>query len=642
MGGWPQRLVSTTTFVELSHPDPRIRIASSRITKSIMSLVTLLVSIPLTAIALSLPGFAPYVHEFVSVAKYPAYAYLAWQYAPLVLRHLSLVDLITVRVARLSQLWQSGRRLLSPYSLLSATLALFWGVSQALVIRAGLFRPTVAMSRILAAYRHKGTRLAASVRLSVQVHFHRYLVEPYSLFTSSLWPCTLSHVMVCVVTSSFDFMVPTSIWPTISKYPLSFFVGLLVLIAMRRCALKVVSLVALCVDVVAYAYLSAISRLARMTLSLKLGDWIVLILSLKYVFGINNISCHDMARFFKYTIIAFVLRGDILAQQLSELRLSLQPAARQCAFQLIQLVKYSCTAVIRLLIRLVILGLYLVLRQAGRLLFKHMLAHVVRPLVIIVLYWTCLACVMGCVLAATTAIELFAAMIVPLYQLYSLVQLRYKPSKDVASMIERPAPPFEPNSLPPVPSETRMSTPPTSLGRSRSATSDGVGRLARLINAYMDESASGESVAELENQFKITRSMHAPPTTQMTSPPTPLLSIPTTPAPGSPVPPPAPPANPALTPTLTPDLTFESGDEDEEIASLATRLSNFHIERESGSAPRESKCVSPRAEIVFEVYSPSPRPGPVIPVQERRTGLELQLGGNSSLYLETDVGQGMV
>ncbi|QRV78165.1 hypothetical protein RhiJN_06180 [Ceratobasidium sp. AG-Ba] len=275
-----------------------------------------------------------------------------------------------------------------------------------------------------------------------------------------------------------------------------------------------------------------------------------------------------------------------------------------------------------------------------------MLAHVVRSLATVVLYWTCFACVMGCVLAATTVIELFAAMVVPLYQFYSIVQLQYKPSKNVGSVIERPAPPFESNSLPSVPSETCVSTLSTSPDCSRSATSDGVGRLARLINAYMDESVSGESVVELENQFKNTRSMHAPPTIQTTSPRTPLLSVPTTPTPGSPVPPPVllagPALTPTLTPTLTPDLTFESGDEDEEVTSLATRLSNFHIECELGSAPRESKCVSPRAEILFEVYSPSTRPGPVIPVQERRTGLELYLGGAGSLYLETEVGRGML
>ncbi|QRV80465.1 hypothetical protein RhiJN_08480 [Ceratobasidium sp. AG-Ba] len=623
-----------------------------------MSLITLLISIPLTAIVLSLPGFAPYVHAFVgyilnslnpsdygltlifpsSIAKYPAYAYLGWQYAPSMFRHLALVDVITARVAWLSQVWQSGRRLLSPSSLLVAALSLLFWVLQNLITRAGLFGPIVTVSHVLADFRHKFVKLVFSVRSNVRAHFHRHLVRPCSLFASSFWPCALSHVLACVVTSGFDVAVPASIWPI---YPLSFFVGLVGLAVMRRCALKTVLLGALGVDIVAYAYISAISGLARMALSLKLGDWVVLALILKYVFDINDTSCHALVPVAKYTIIAFVLRGDILAQRLLELCFFLRRAVRQCAFQLVRLIKHMCIALVRLSVRLVISGLHLALSQAGRIIFKHMLVHVVRHLVIILLYWICIACVMGCVLAATIIIELFAAMVVPLHHLYSLVQLHYKP-KYVAIVIECPASSFEPSSLPSGPSETCLSTLPASPSRSRSATSDGVGRLAHLINAYLDESVSGESVMELENRFRNARSMHAPPTVQTTPPTIPLLSAPTTPASGSPVPPPVLPIESALTSALTPDLTFESGDEDEEVASLSMRLSDFHIELESGSAPRESKCVSPRAEIVFEVYSPSPRPGPVISVQERRTSLGLQLSGAGSLYLETEGGRGVL
>ncbi|QRV94983.1 hypothetical protein RhiJN_23001 [Ceratobasidium sp. AG-Ba] len=623
-----------------------------------MFLIMLLISIPLTAIVLSLPGFTPYVYAFVeyvlnplnlfepritltfplSIAKYPAYAYLGWQYAPLTLRHLALVDVITARVTRFSQVWQSGRRLLSPSSLLAAALSLLFWVSQTLIARAGLFRPVVTMSHVLAGCRHKFIKLVFSVWFRVRAHFHRHLVKPCSLFASSFWPCALSHVLACIVTSGFDVTVPASIWPT---YPLSFFVGLLGLAVMRRCALKTVLLGALGVDAIAYAYILAISRLARMSLSFKLGDWIVLALLLKYVFNINDISCRDMVPVAKYTIIAFVLRGDILAQRLSELCFFLRRAVRQCAIQLVRLFKYLCIALVRLSVWLVISGLHLALCPAGRLLFKHMLVHVVRHLVIIILYWMCIACVMGCVLAATIAIELFAAMVIPLRHFYSLVQLNYKP-KDVTIVIECPASSFEASSLPSVPSETCLSILPTSPSRPRTATSDGVGRLARLINAYLDDSVSGGLVVELENQFKYTRSMHAPPNAQKIPPAIPLLSAPTTPASRSPVPPPALPLESALTPALTPDLTFESGDEDEEVASLAMRLSDFHIELELGSDPRESKCMSPRAEIVFEVYSPSPRPGPVIPVQERRTSLELQLSGTGSLYLETEVGRSVL
>ncbi|QRV95698.1 hypothetical protein RhiJN_23716 [Ceratobasidium sp. AG-Ba] len=444
-----------------------------------MTLITLLVAIALTAIMLSLPGLVPYVHAFVGVTKYPAYAYFT-----------------CVRVARLSQVWQSGRRLITPRSLFSAGLALLFWLLKTIVTRTSL----LVVSRILAGRWHKFVTLLFSMRLSLRAHFRQYLVEPCSLLASSFWTCALTHVMTCVMIYGFDVTMPASVWPTISRYPLSFFVGLLSLIIMWRCALKTIVLGVLGVDVVTYAYLSVISSLARMLLSLRLEDWVVLVVSLKYVFDVNNIPRHEVA----------------------------------------------------------------------------------QPLVFIIFYWTRVTRVMGCVLAATITIELFAAIVVPLYRLYSLLHLQYKPSNDVTSVIERPTPPFQPRSPPSVPSETGLSTLPTSPSPSCSATSGGVGRLARFINAYLGDSVSSESVVELENRFGNTRSIRAPPATQTASPPTPLLSVPTTPAPGSPVLP----VNPTLTPTLTPDLTFESGDEDEEVASLATRLSESHIELESDSAPQ--------------------------------------------------------
>ncbi|QRV81212.1 hypothetical protein RhiJN_09227 [Ceratobasidium sp. AG-Ba] len=623
-----------------------------------MTLITLLVAIALTTIMLSLPGLAPYVHAFVGVAKYPAYAYFAWQYAPSVLRHLLLVEVIAVRVARLSRVWHSGRRLITPLSLFSAAMALSLWLLQTVVTRTSLLVPIFAVSRILTDHWHK-----FSVWSSVQAHFHpltlgfsklreriaqiwayilehidRYLVEPCSVFASGFCPCALSHAMAWVVTSGFDATMPASIWPMISRYPLSFSVGFLSLIVMWRCALKAIILGGLGIDAVAYTYLVIISRLARILLSLRLGHWVVLGLSLKYVFDTNDISRHEVVRAINCTIIAFVLREDILSQHISELSSLLRRAARQCGFRLVHFVKCLCIASVQLSVRLITSGLYLVLRQAGRM-FKHMLLHVVRLLVFSILYWTCVACVMGCVLAATIATELFAAMILPVYHLYSLAKLQYQLSKNVPSVSERLAPHFESSGLPSVPSEACLSTPPTSSSRSRSATSDSVGRLARLINAYLDESVSGESVVELENQLGNTRSIHAPPITRATFPLTPLFSAPTTPAPGSSVPLPVLPEDLTQTPTQTPDLSFESADEDEQVASLATQLSDFHIEFGSGSTPRESKCVSPRATIMFEPYIPSSWPGPVIPVQQRRTSLDLQQGAGAWLYLESGVGR---
>ncbi|QRV85719.1 hypothetical protein RhiJN_13737 [Ceratobasidium sp. AG-Ba] len=58
------------------------------------------VLILLGAILLALPGLAPYVHGFVSVVEYPAYAYFTWRYAPLVIPRLAVFDGSAFRMAR--------------------------------------------------------------------------------------------------------------------------------------------------------------------------------------------------------------------------------------------------------------------------------------------------------------------------------------------------------------------------------------------------------------------------------------------------------------------------------------------------------------------------------------------------------------
>ncbi|QRV78778.1 hypothetical protein RhiJN_06793 [Ceratobasidium sp. AG-Ba] len=238
---------------------------------------------------------------------------------------------------------------------------------------------------------------------------------------------------------------------------------------------------------------------------------------------------------------------------------------------------------------------------------------------------------MGCVVAATAAIELFAALLALMYYANILALLQYTPSQDNTSVFEPLTFPLEYSNLSP---EGLRSAPTSPPSHSHPVISEGVRRLGVLINAYLDESVSGESMIELENQFQNIRSIHAPPPTQATPPPTPPCLTPATPAPASPTRPPVSPVGSTLTLMLTPDLSFESSDEDEEVSSLATRLSGFHIEFEPRSAPREPQCVSPRAAITFEPFNPLSSPGPVIPIRERRTVREMTQGAVSWLYLE--------
>ncbi|QRV97225.1 hypothetical protein RhiJN_25244 [Ceratobasidium sp. AG-Ba] len=420
--------------------------------------------------------------------------------------------------------------------------------------------------------------------------------------------------------SGFDITLPTSIWPTISRYPLTAFVGLLTLIIMWRSALKTILLVGLGVEVLSYAYLAVVWHLASAFFSTGHGYWILFGLSLEHLCGVNNISYHGMAGLMKYTILAFVLHEDILAQRLSELPSSFPSAFRRCTFQLVRLVAYLCVALLRLSLRIITSGSYLLLRQVARTLFKLILGPVVRRIVFNIICWMC------------TSLGL-------LYYLNILVHLQYTTSQDPASVFEPPTLPLEYSNLSLISPQGFPSAPTPPPSRSRPVISDGVRRLGLLINAYFDESASGESVIQLENQFQKSRSIHAPPPTHPTPPPAPLLPVPNTPAPASPTLPPASPVDRSLTPVLIPDLSSESSDEDEDVSSLATRLSSFHIEFESGSAPREPQCVSPRAAITFEAFNPLSSPGPVIPVQERRTTIEMTQGAAAWLYLEPGVGR---
>ncbi|QRW01369.1 hypothetical protein RhiLY_00366 [Ceratobasidium sp. AG-Ba] len=115
-----------------------------------MVLLTLLVSIPLASILLSLPGFAPYIHAFVNIAKYPAYSYFIWQYAPSALRRLPMVDCLALRIDRLAQAYYSTRQTLTPRYLLYVAVISFTWVLQTVVTRSGLFVPFLVGSNVLA------------------------------------------------------------------------------------------------------------------------------------------------------------------------------------------------------------------------------------------------------------------------------------------------------------------------------------------------------------------------------------------------------------------------------------------------------------------------------------------------------------
>ncbi|QRV93685.1 hypothetical protein RhiJN_21703 [Ceratobasidium sp. AG-Ba] len=629
----------------------------------IMALLLILASITLTATLLAVPGLAPYVHAFVSVAKYPAYAYYIWQYAPSVLRRLLLLDAVASRVARLSRVYHSGLRSLAPHTLPYTAFAVSRWALWNIVAFTGLCACKLAGSGIFADYRHKIIELGISVRSGVRDWFNplvlrlstlrkravtlwshvldRYVLSPCLQFALTVWPCTLSHAMICAVMSEFDISLPANVWPTISSLPLTALVGLLTLIVLWRCALKTISLVGLGVEVLSYAYFAVVWHLASAFFSTGLGYLVLFGLSLDHLCGVSDISYRGMVGLMKCTILAFSLHEDILAQRLSELSSSLRTAFQRCTYRLVQLGAYVCIALLRLSLRIITYGSYLLLRHVARTILKLILGPVVRRIIYDIICWTSMVCAKGCIIAAAAAIKLFAALPALLYYANLLVHPQYTPSQDNASVFEPPTLPLEYYNLSTVSPEGSPSAPTPTPSHSPPVISDGVRRLGLLINAYLDESVSGESVIELENQFQNTRSMHAPPRTQATPPPTPLFPVPSTPAPApaSPTPPPVSPVDSTLTPMLTPDLSFESSDEDEEVSSLATRLSSFHIESGPRSVPREPQCVSPRAAITFGAFNPLSSPGPVIPARERRTTVEMTQGAVAWFYLEPGVGR---
>ncbi|QRV72326.1 hypothetical protein RhiJN_00340 [Ceratobasidium sp. AG-Ba] len=338
----------------------------------------------------------------------------------------------------------------------------------------------------------------------------------------------------------------------------------------------------LSVHILAYAYLVTISRLACTLSPLRLVYWVVLILSVKHVFEINDLLGR-VASITKYTILVFIIREDILVQQLRNLGLSLRKAFFWYAFLVVRLAMYVCIAALRL-------SLWLV----TRLLFKHILVPAVRRLVFKFLCWTCIICTMGCVVAAIVSIELFAALLVPVYYTKILIRRQYKPIEDITGDFRSPAFPLEPSESS-VPEEV-LSTPSSPSSSSHSTTSEGVRRLGRLVNAYLGDSGSSESVVDLERQFENTPSMHAPPPGQMISPPT-RFPLP-------------------ATPDLPHDQTFEYPDEDEEVSALATQFSGLHMKPESSSAPRESRRALCRSTITFAVFNPSSHPGWVSSIWE--------------------------
>ncbi|QRV87138.1 hypothetical protein RhiJN_15156 [Ceratobasidium sp. AG-Ba] len=568
-----------------------------------MALLTLLVSIFLASILLSLPGFAPYMHAFVSIAKYPTYSYFIWKYAPSVLRRLRLAGGLAPRIDHLAQAYRSIRQILAPRSLLHAALTSSIWVLHTAATRSGLFAPFLAGLHILGGCWQKFIGFSSSVRLGIWHHFNplvvrlsklrertlklwshvlghinRLLVEPCFQFASNFWSCALLHAMTCLVVYGFDITMPPSTWPMVSSYPLSCFVGVLTLIVLWRLVCKTLVLGVFGIDMVAYAYLIAVSGLARNLSPLRLVYWVAFVLSVKHVFEMNDLS-GQVARITKYTILAFVIREDVLTRQLRILGCFLRKTSLRCAFLVVRIAMYVCVAALGLSLGLV---------------FKRILVPAIRRLVFKLVCWTCMACTMGCIVAATGAIEVFAALLVPVYYAGILVHHQYKPSKDTTGNIEYPALPFDPRDLSSAPEEV-LSVPPSPSSSSHSTTSEGVRRLGRLINAYLDESGSGESVIELEGEFENAPSMHAPPPAQMISPPT-RFPLP-------------------ATPYLPSDINFEYPDEDEEVSALATRLSSLHIKPESSLAPRESRRAPHRSTIMFAALSLS-HSGLVAPIRE--------------------------
>ncbi|QRV99779.1 hypothetical protein RhiJN_27798 [Ceratobasidium sp. AG-Ba] len=474
------------------------------------------VLILLGAILLALPGLAPYVHGFVSVVEYPAYAYFTW---------------------RLS-IW----------------------ATRAIVTRTGMFTSILTGSKALASWWHKVARLGSSVLSSVRRH-----LSPFGI--------RLSNVSKLVAR-----------FRSISSYPLSFIVGLLIMIAMWRCALKMFLLGGLGVYTLVYVYFVIISRLARSLLSLRLVHWILPGLTLGHMFARNDFSERDLKSLMKWTILTFILHEDILVRELCDFSSFLRGAFRQCAFRLVRLLVTRVYIVaLRFSCWIVITRPYLLLRRLVRLLLKHVIVPTVRLIVFKTVCWafTC---------------ELFAALLEPLYYAHLLFHRWYK-SREEASSVPQPL-------ALSIEQEEFLSRPQPPSRPSKPATSKGVQRLGHFINAYLDQCASAEQVVQLEGQLKNTTSIHAPHPSQAT-PPTPSFSPTVAPVPRSPTLPPVPPVETTVAGDPSPGIAFEPVDEDEEMVALADRLSRFHIEFEAGLVPRRSRRVSQSSTITFGAYGRS-------------------------------------
>ncbi|QRV73807.1 hypothetical protein RhiJN_01821 [Ceratobasidium sp. AG-Ba] len=274
----------------------------------------------------------------------------------------------------------------------------------------------------------------------------------------------------------------------------------------------------------------------------------------------------------KYTMLAFLLHEDILVQRLHDLSSFLRTAFRRCVLRLTQLVvTYVCIAPLRLSFWTIGSGPYLLLRQFAKLLFKDILVPGVRFLLFKVVCWTCVICTIGCPVAINIAAKLFTGLLAQVYDVGLLVYRQYKSSKDADKGF--------------------LSAPSSPSGSSHSTTSEGVRRLGRLIEAYLDDSVPTGLIVELEGQFGNTPSMHAPHPVQMIPPPTPSSSLLPTPILASPALPLPSPTDLTLAPDLTSDFSCDSADEDEDVLALAMQLSGLHIGFESGLAYRQSKRV---------------------------------------------------
>ncbi|QRV94663.1 hypothetical protein RhiJN_22681 [Ceratobasidium sp. AG-Ba] len=533
-------------------------------------LPALLVSIVLAAISLTIPGFALVTRAFVSTAKYLKYLFSIRKCAPSVFGPLLLVGTFALCVVGLSRAYHSVRKRIAPHPMLHATFIFSLWVVRMIITHTGLFAPVFAGSRILGGCWHKTIERMDKLRPCVLGHIKRLLVGSCSRFVSTLWPCLFSHAMSCLVVFGFDVRMSSRIWPNVSNYPLTFFVGLLILVVLWRSVFKALILGGLGVHILAYAYLVIVSRLARILLSLKLGHWIVLGPLLKYMFDANETS----QRFIRQSY-------EVHCPGLYAARGYLAPTALQSALfgskRLLPMRASTDSTDCQIFVRLV---------------FKDVLVPGVRLLIFKILGWTCAICTVGCAVTGKIAVKLFAALLVPVLDVSLLVYRQFKSSQEVASVSQPSIPTVEHCDQTPISSEGFPSAPPSPASSSHSTTSEGVRRLGRLINAYLDDSVPTGSIAELEGQFENTPSMHSPRPVQTIPPPTPCFSPLATLILASPALPPVSPTDLALTPDLTSDVSYESADEDEEVLALATQLSGFHIGFESGSAPRQSKRVS--------------------------------------------------